>query len=199
MKSPCLPVLRLRTLLLALILAALARSASGQLASGYECTVISGGSATVDDSDFSMAGQSGSALIVNSTGPYPAVVDARVDITGIKFQANPVGDPQKKLFLALQFRDNGTGARVRAFLTEVSLSAGAYREILAFDSDAFPASTSYQTQQVGSPLCRWDNVLYLSTSLNFVRLELTKSNADGYPAARIIRVCQGYECSAPTF
>ena len=146
-----------------------------------------------------MAGQSGAALVVNSTGPYPAVLTARVSITGIKAQANPVGEPQKKLHLALQYLDNGAGARVRAFLTEVSLSTGVYREILTFDSDAFPSSTSYQTQQVSSPLCRWDNVLYLSTSLNFVRLELTKSSADGNPAVRIIRVCQGYECSAPTF
>ena len=191
MKSP---LLRSRTLPLVLSLATLASSASAQ-----QCWVAAGGSATVDEAEFANASQSGVGLAVKSTAPLPALVRARASVTGIIFQADPTADPQKKLHLALQYLDNGPGARVRAFLNEVTLGTAVYREILVFDSDAYPPSASYQTRQVSSPTCRRDNVLYVMTSLNYVNLELTKTTADGAVGVRIMRVCQGYDCSAPPF
>lgn len=187
MRFPRLHLLWSRTLPLVLTLSALASSASAQ-----ECWVAAGGSATVDEAEFANATQSGVALAISNIG----VVRARASVTGI-FEPYP-GD-QKKLHLALQFLDNGPGARVRAYLSDVTLGTGILRDILVFDSDSYPPSAAYQTQQVSSTTCRSDNVLYVETSLTYVRLELTKSTADGAAAVRIMRVCQGYGCTAPGF
>lgn len=85
--------------------------------------------------------------------------------------------------LRVRFRDNGPAARVQLNLRRYNQATGTTSQVLAFDSNNYPAALGYQTRQI-CLLHNWD----FNAGPYYIEAALTKSGGTGTPAVGTIQI-----------
>lgn len=162
---------RLPTRLSRLLPAALLAATGAALANPW--TTI-GSAGVVDEADTGLVEFVNGEARMRADAPIGAVLNLRYNVVSLAGFAG-----LNEVVWINRFRDNGAGARVRLTLRQYNLN-GTTSTLATFDSNAWPANASYQTQRqcVGVD---WDFI----NGPFYIEAELTKVAADGTPALGI--------------
>lgn len=134
-----------------------------------------GSAGTVDEADTNVVDLNGALAQVKPGGQASAVVDIRYNVVS---EGGIYGGDG--YLLTARFRDNGTFSRVILYLKEYNLLTGTTTTRMTLDSNAFPASNSYQTQSVGVCSPAWSFDFFNKAYFIEAQIQKTKNNTN-YP------------------
>lgn len=136
-----------------------------------------GSAGTVDEADPGIVEFVLAEARVRAAAAAGSQVNLRYNVVSLPGFSGP-----GQYLLRVRFRDNGAGANVRVDLRRHGTN-GIPGQVLAFDSNSYPAAVGYQTQQrcVG---ISWN----FSNNAYFFDVAMTKSAASGTPALALIQL-----------
>lgn len=141
-------------------------------------TVASAG--TVDDSDVGLVNLIGSTAQFKGTAPSSESILIRYNVTATA-GIDAINDR-----ITVRYRDNGPDARVVVSLLQLDLDTGLTTTLATFDSNAFPGSSSIQTQVVNFGGC-WFNYDFAANAY-FIEALLTRTTESGRPTLSAIQL-----------
>jgi hypothetical protein len=167
----------MKTVLLQCLLFIAVILGSASVAAAQWTTVGSAG--TVDEADLAEFETASSVLRIRSTATVPATVVVRYNVVRVETMSGG------SIRMTVRFRDNGSAARVRTALNQVSFITGVTTTLLTFDSDTVPPATRFTVEVVEGPC----NVGFdFQNNAYYIETTLTKSATDGTPALQAIHV-----------
>lgn len=88
------------------------------------------------------------------------------------------------IVLAMRYRDNGSGARVRAILRRTDIVTGAMTTVASLDSNNFASSSSYKLAEID----KCNVVMDFYNYLYYIEVIMEKSSGSGKPAIQGVQV-----------
>ncbi|BAC89829.1 hypothetical protein [Gloeobacter violaceus] len=144
----------------------------------------------VDEEDLQLISANEGRVEVIGSAPVPATLNLRYNIVALDELVNLTST--SPIDLRARYRDNGSNARVELRLKAYNYETGVTTTLFNFDSNAFPANSSYQTQTecffLGAPLDFTQNVYFIDALL-------TKSSSGG--TASLATIALGFGSCSP--
>jgi hypothetical protein len=148
-------------------------------------TVASAG--TVDEADIGQVAFISGYATLSGSAPASTQVTIRYNVVAVDGLFD-TGDGYK---LKVRFRDNGPDSRVIVRLKAYDLDSGTYSTLMTLDSDDFPESGAFQTQDVTDCSPNW--AFNFLAKAYFIEAELRRTATAGTPGLGIIQIV-GHVC-----
>jgi hypothetical protein len=162
----------------AAVAAAVAASWAGTASAQVHPWTTVGSAGVVDEADTGIVDFMNGEARMAAAAPAGAVLNLRYNVVSL-----PGFSGFGQYLVRVRFRDNGAAGRVQLNLRRYNSGTGILSQIVAFDSNAYPAAVGYQTRQICVGL-NWDFV----AGPYYIEAALTKSGALGQPALGTIQI-----------
>lgn len=150
-----------------------------------QCWSSAGTSAVLNPEDLSSATLSGPTMTVSGSATLPVTLNSRLSVSGI---LQDIGGYAQAKLLGVRFLDNGPEAQIFVALRQVDMVTGVASTIATFDSNAFPASSGFQFNQVATA-CQIGGGFDFVNYMYFMNISVSKTGSSGDPGLWLIRVC----------
>jgi hypothetical protein len=137
-----------------------------------------GSTGTVDDTDTGIVDFVNGEARMRAAAAAGSVLNLRYNVVSLQGLS---GFGQH--VLRVRFRDNGAASQVRLNLRRYNQATGILTQVVAFDSNAYPAAVGYQTRQI-CLVHNWD----FDAGPYYIEAELIKSGGAGQPAVGTIQL-----------